>query len=75
MISHVGPAADEVARRPPDPPTTESVGTRRGAALTRTEFRLLVELALQHGKVCGRKHLLDPAVGVTVTRISCAGLR
>lgn len=31
--------------------------------LTRTEFRLLVELAQQHGRVCSREHLLDRVWG------------
>jgi DNA-binding response OmpR family regulator len=39
--------------------------TRDGEAmpLTRTEFRLLVELALEQGKVCSREHLLDRVWG------------
>ena len=39
--------------------------TRSGepVALTRTEFRLLVELAHAHGKVCSREELLDKVWG------------
>lgn len=43
----------------------DGVVTRDGTAisLTRTEFRLLVELALGEGKVCSREHLLDRVWG------------
>ncbi|OFE17650.1 DNA-binding response regulator [Humibacillus sp. DSM 29435] len=43
----------------------DGVVTRAGerVALTRTEFRLLVELAIAEGRICSREHLLDRVWG------------
>jgi DNA-binding response OmpR family regulator len=43
----------------------DGVVTRDGApvSLTRTEFRLLVELAIADGRICSREHLLDRVWG------------
>ncbi|WP_460628982.1 response regulator [Intrasporangium mesophilum] len=43
----------------------DGVVTREGEAipLTRTEFRLLVELAVADGRICSREHLLDRVWG------------
>ncbi|EWT00870.1 transcriptional regulator [Intrasporangium oryzae NRRL B-24470] len=43
----------------------DGVVTRAGEpiSLSRTEFRLLVELAVSEGRICSREHLLDRVWG------------
>ena len=54
------PSAPDRGRGPGDRPRRRR-GTRDGepVALTRTEFRLLVELAVAEGRICSREELLD----------------